>query len=393
VREGRARLELQAHSKLGQRGLVRQQVAASAGRLRVGSADQEHVPHAGEAGEEGDHAVAGPQEVRFRPRFALPVLGRRPRPRRVVPNELAPSRCVPVKANPHRGLEQLEPRVGAGAAEQDHVVRSEMPGVEVAGEYETDPARPSAIEERNLPGDGGDRQARVPARHGVAEDRVGLRALRQGRRLSEGIPTQVLRESHRSAQSVLDLGERRVSEDEVGLLLLSEHLRPQRIQGRRRLDDGCPVAARPSAHDADAEACHERRQESQRDRRACPSGRRTGGAGDADRGFVPGPPDDRVLPSGNLDHRRLVGAFSREVVVELLAKVGDMDAHDRLVARAGLGRASEDRGADLMLPNLGARMAERPLAQVDEQIPEPLRPSKARTGGDSLLESPELRRS
>ena len=248
-----------------------------------------------------------------------------------------------MEAKAHRGLEQFEPRVGARAAEQNHVVRPEIPGVEVSGENESDPARPAAIEERNLPGDGGDRQARVPACHDVAEDRVGLQALSQGRRLSEGIPAQVFLESHRLAQSVLDLGERRVGQDEVGLLLLSEHLRPQRVQGRRRLDDGRPVEARPSGHDADAEACTERRHESQDDSRACPPRCRTGGVGGADRGFVPGPPHDRVLPSGNLDHRRLVGTFRREVVVELLAKLGDLDAHDRVVARAGLSRASEHR--------------------------------------------------
>jgi hypothetical protein len=91
------------------------------------------------------HAVAGPQWVCLRSEVAALVPGRRPRLSRVVSNELAPSRCVPMEAKAHRVLEQLKPRVGTGAAEENHVVRTEMSGVEVSGENESDPARPSAI--------------------------------------------------------------------------------------------------------------------------------------------------------------------------------------------------------------------------------------------------------
>src|SRR5205807_9663009 len=83
------------------------------------------------------------------------------------------------------------------------------------------------------------------------------------------------------------------------------------------------------------------------------------------------PEDRRVVAAQNLKDHRLVRALAAEILLQALAKHGNMDANDVVAAGIVIRRATKDFVSDLLLMDLFGKAFEHAVAKIDQQIAKP----------------------
>jgi hypothetical protein len=95
-----------------------------------------------------------------------------------------------------------------------------------------------------------------------------------------------------------------------------------------------------------------------------------------------------VGPFGNFDNERFVASFRVEVVLELLAKLGHMNANESVMAGIVVWRPAEDFDPYILLTKCAVGIVKASFSQIQKQIPMTFRLLKLIAGRDSLKQLP-----
>ena len=136
------------------------------------------------------------------------------------------------KRNFKRFLDELDPGIGAAAAEEHHIVRFHLADVEIARGKERDAALVTACKLSDAVDRSDACEAGEPSLRGLAGEYAQLRIRVESSRLNPLLGVQVLGQRQLMIQQFLEQAQARVGDDDVHAARTGsrEQLRPQRPQ-------------------------------------------------------------------------------------------------------------------------------------------------------------------